>query len=92
MTPSVTVFVARGCGACTVYKREFAPIARRYAGRVRVLVIETTTRQGAHAAMKAKISATPTTIVHTRRGTNYRRIGALQAAAVEQLFQSALAA
>jgi hypothetical protein len=90
MTPSVTVFVARGCGACTVYKAAFAPVARAYARRVRVFVIETTTREGANAATRARINATPTTLVQTRRGTHYRRVGALDAAGVRQLFESAL--
>lgn len=90
MTPSVTVFVARGCGACTVYKAAFMPVARAYARRVRIFVIETTTRQGAQAATRARISATPTTIVQTRRGTTYRRVGALDAAGVRRLFESAI--
>ncbi len=91
-TPTVTVFVARGCGACTAYKPEFMRAAAPFRRHVRVVVIETSTPAGTKAAIAARISGTPTTIVQTRRGTTIRRVGALPAAAVTQLFRSAVGA
>jgi hypothetical protein len=91
MTPTVTVFIARGCGACTLYKPGFMQAAAPFRRQVRVRVIETTTAEGAQLAARAGIRATPTTIVQTRRGTTFRRVGALDAAGVRKLFEAAVA-
>jgi hypothetical protein len=91
MTPTVTVFIARGCGACTAYKPGFMAAAAPFRRRVRVLVVETTTPAGAKLASIEGIRATPTTIVKTRRGTTIRRVGALDAAGVRRLFEAAVA-
>jgi hypothetical protein len=90
MTPTVTVFVARGCGACDAYKAPFMAAAAPFRRRVRVLVVETTSAAGAKLAAIEGIRATPTTIVKTRRGTTLRRVGALDARGVHQLFVAAV--
>lgn len=90
MQPTVTVFVAKHCGACHDYMPKFKAAANRFRRFVNVQVVETSGQRGAAYANRMGIRGTPTTIVQTVRGTTIRRVGSLHMPDVVRLFESAL--
>jgi thiol-disulfide isomerase/thioredoxin len=89
MRPTVTVFVARGCGACHAFVPVLRRMARHYP-QVQVHIVEISGGRGATYAQHERIRGTPTTIVHTARGTTVRRVGALPANDIQRLFETAV--
>lgn len=90
MQPTVTVFVAKHCGACHDYMPKFKAVAGHFRRFVNVQVVETSSPRGAAYANRMGIRGTPTTIVQTARGTSIRRVGALRTPDIARLFESAV--
>lgn len=90
MQPIIVVFVAQGCGACHAYEPIFRKVAaaNRRSG-ARVHVVEISSKRGTALANKFGVRATPTTLARTAHGTTLRRIGALDEAGVQRLFDQA---
>lgn len=90
MQPTVTVFVAKHCGACHAYMPKFKAVANRYRRFVNVQVVEVSGPRGSVYANRMGIRGTPTTLVQSRRGTHVRRVGALDVPEIQRLFDSAV--